>query len=69
MLKYLISRYKLDRGLIFKFSLKVILGILYSLTKDIKHFGFIKGEIVIINIEFSLYLDPLILKSRVYPIR
>ena len=41
----------------------------YSLAKDIKHFGFIRGEIVIINIEFSLYLDPLILKDRVYPVK
>ena len=69
MLKYLISRYKLDRGLILKFSLKVMLGIPYSLTKDIKHFGFIRGEMVIINTEFSLYLDPLILKGKVYPVR
>ena len=69
MLKHFIGRYKLDRGLILKLSLKVILSIPYSLTKDIKLFGFIRGEIVIINIEFSLYLDPLILKSRVYLIR
>ena len=45
------------------------LGIPYSLTKDIKHFGFIRGEIVIINTEFSSYLNPLILKGRVYPIK
>ena len=69
MLEYFISRYKFNRGLILKFSLKVILGIPYSLTKDIKYFGFIKGEIVVINIEFSLYLDPLILKGKVYPIK
>ena len=69
MLKYFISRCKLDRGLILKFSLKVMLGISYSLTKNVEHFGFIKGEIVIINAEFSLYLDPPILKSRVYPIK
>ena len=69
MLKYLIGRYKLDRGLILKFGLKVILGISCSPTKDIEHFGFIRGEMVIINTEFSLYLDPLILKGRVYPIR
>ena len=69
MLKYFINRYKLDRGLVLKLYLKIILGIPYSLTKDIKHFGFIKGEIVVINMEFSLYLDPLILKSRVYPIK
>ena len=69
MLEYFISRCKLDRGLVFKLSLKVTLGIPYSLTKDIKHFGFIKGEIVIINIEFSLYSNPLILKGRVYLVR
>ena len=69
MLEHLIGRYKLDRGLVFKFGLKVTLGIPYSLTKDIEYFGFIGGEMVIINVEFSLYLDPLILKSRVYPVR
>ena len=46
-----------------------MLGIPYSLTKDIEYFSFIGGEIVIINMEFSLYLNPLILKSRVYPIK
>ena len=68
-MEHFIGRYKLDRGLILKFSLKVTLGILYSLTKDVEHFGFIKGEIVIINIEFSLYSNPLILKGRVYLVR
>ena len=61
MLYYLINRYKLDRELIFELGLKVTLDIPYSLTKKAEHFGFIKREIVIINIEFSLYLDPLIL--------
>ena len=69
MLEHFISRCKLDRGLILKFGLKVTLGISCSLTKDIEHFGFIRGEMVIINAEFSLYLDPLILKSKVYPVR
>ena len=69
MLKHLISKYKLDRGLIFKLSLKVIIGIPYNLTKDVKHFGFIKGEIVIIDTEFSLYLNLLIFKDKVYPIK
>ena len=45
------------------------LGISYSLIKDIEHLGFFKEKIVIVNIEFSLYLNPLILKSRVYPVR
>ena len=69
MLEYLIGRCKLDRGLILKFGLKVTVGIPYSLTKDIEHFGFVGGEIVIINIEFSLYLNPPIFKSRVYPVK
>ena len=69
MLEHLISRCKSDRGLIFKLSLKVILGIPYSLTKNIEYFGFVGGEIVIINTEFSLYLNPLILKGRVYSVR
>ena len=69
MLYYLINRYKLDRGFIFKLGLKVPLGIPYSLAKEVEHFGFFRGEIVIINLEFSLYLDSPVLKGRVYPIR
>ena len=69
MLYYLINRYKADRRFVLKFSLKVTLGISYSLTKDIEHFGFFKKEIVIINMELSLYLNPPILKGRVYPVR
>ena len=46
-----------------------MLGIPYNLTKDIEYFGFIRGEMVIINTEFSLYLDPLILKGRIYPVK
>ena len=42
------------------------MGIFYSLIKDIEHLGFIKEKIVIVNVEFSLYLNPPILKSRVY---
>jgi hypothetical protein len=58
-----------DRRFILKFSLKVILSISYSLTKDIKHLGFFKKEIVVINTELSLYLNPPILKGRVYPVK
>jgi hypothetical protein len=45
------------------------LGIPSSLSKEIKYFGFFREEIVIVNVELSSYLDPLILKGRVYPIR
>jgi hypothetical protein len=69
MLYYLINRYKADRRFVLKFSLKVILGISCSSTKDIEHLGFFKEEMVIINTELSLYLNPLILKGRVYPVR
>jgi hypothetical protein len=69
MLYYFINKYKADRRFILKFRLKVILDISYSLTKDIEHLGFFKKEMVVINTELSLYLNPLILKSRVYPIR
>jgi hypothetical protein len=69
MLYYLINRYKADRRFILEFSLKVTLGIFYSLIKDIKHLGFFKEEIVIINTELSLYLNPPILKGRVYPVK
>ena len=47
----------------------MLLGVPYSLTKDIEHFNFFRKEMVIINAELSLYLDPPILKGRVYPVR
>ena len=69
MLYYLINRYKPNRRLILKLSLEVSLGVSNGLTKEVEHFSFFRGEIVIVNTELSLYLDPLILKGRVYPIR
>ena len=69
MLYYLINRYKLDRGVILKLSLKVLLGVLSGLTKEVEYFSFFRKEIVIVNIELFLYLNPLILKGRVYPVR
>jgi hypothetical protein len=69
MLYHFTNRYKVDRRFVLKFSLKVILGIFCSLTKDIEHLGFFKKEMVIINIELSLYLNPPIFKSRVYPVK
>jgi len=69
VLYYLINRYKLDRGLILKLSLKVPLGVPSGLTKEVEHFSFFRKEIVIVNTELSLYLNPLILKGRVYLIR
>ena len=69
MLQYLINRYKLDRRVILKLSLKVILGVPYSSAKEVEHFSLFRGEIVVVNLEFSLNLDPLVLKGRVYPIR
>jgi hypothetical protein len=69
VLYYLINRYKLDRGIILKLSLKVPLGVPCSLTKEVEYFSFFRKEIVIVNVELSLYLNPLILEGRVYPIR
>jgi len=69
VLYYLINRYKLDREVILKLSLKVPLGVPSSLTKEVKHFSFFKKEIVIVNTELSLYLNPLIFKGRVYFVR
>jgi len=66
---YLVNRYKLDRGIVLELSLKVLLGVPYGSTKEVEHFSFFRKEIVIVNAEFSLYLNPLILKGRVYPIR
>jgi len=36
-----------------KLSLKVTLGITYSLIEKVEHFSFFRGEIVIIKAEFS----------------
>jgi len=69
VLQYLINRYKLDRRVIFKLGLKVTLGVPHSSAKEVEHFGLFGGEMVVVDLEFSLYLDPLVLKGRVYPIR
>jgi len=66
---YLINRHKSDRGIVLKLSLKVPLGVPSSLTKEAEYFSFFKKEIVIVNAELSLYLNPLILKGRVYSVR
>ena len=66
---YLINRYKLDGGIVLKLGLKVPLGVPCGLTKEVEHFSFFGKEIVIVNAELSLYLNPLILKGRVYPVR
>ena len=66
MLYYLINRYKLNRGIVLKLGLKELLGIPYNLTKEVKHFGFFRKEIIMVNTELSLYLNPPILKGRVY---
>jgi len=66
---YLINRYKLDREVVLKLSLKVPLGVPSGLTKEVEHFSFFRKEIVIVNAKLSLYLNPLILKGRVYPVR
>jgi hypothetical protein len=66
---YLVNRYKLDRRVIFKLGLKVPLGVPSGLTKEVEYFSFFGKEVVIVNTELSLYLNPPILKGRVYPIR
>jgi len=58
----------LDRRVIFKLGLKVTLGVPYGLAKKVEYFGLFRGEIVVVNLEFSLYLNPLVLKGRVYSI-
>ena len=68
MLYYLVNRYKLDRGIVLKLGLKVLLGVPSSLTKEVEYFSFFGKEVVIVNVELSLYLNPPILKGRVYPI-
>jgi hypothetical protein len=69
VLYYFINRYKLNRGLVFKLSLQVPLSVPYSLTKEVEYFYFFRKEMVIVNAELSLYLNPLVFKGRVYPIR
>jgi len=69
VLYYLINRYKLNREVVLKLGLKVPLGVPYSSTKEVEYFSFFRKEIVIVNAELSLYLNPIILKGRVYPIR
>jgi len=66
---YLVNRCKLDRGIVLELGLKVPLGVPCGLTKEVKYFGFFGKEMVIVNTELSLYLNPLILKGRVYLIR
>ena len=65
---YLVNRYKSDRGLILKLSLKVPLSVPRSSTKEVEHFGFFGKEIVVVNTELSSYLNPPIFKGRVYPV-
>jgi len=69
VLYYLVNRYKLDREVVLKLGLKVPLGVPSGLTKEVEHFGFFKKKIFIVNAELSLYLNPPILKGRVYSIR
>ena len=69
MLYYLINRYKSDRGVVLKLGLQVPLSITRSSTKEVEHFGFFGKEIVVVNAELSLYLNPPVLKGRVYPVR
>ena len=59
----------MDRGIVLKLGLKVLLGVPCSSTKEVEYFSFFRKEIVIVNAELSSYLDPLILKGRVYPVR
>jgi hypothetical protein len=66
---YLINRCNLDRGLVLKLGLKILLGVPCGSTKEVEYFSFFRKEIVIVNAELSSYLNPLILKYRVYPIR
>jgi len=69
VLYYLINKCKLDRGVVLKLGLKVPLGVPSGSTKEVEYFGFFKKEMVMVNTELSLYLNPLILKGRVYPVR
>ena len=69
MLYYLVNQYKLNRGIVLELGLKVPLGVPSDSTKKVEHFSFFRKEMVIVNAELSLYLNPLILKGRIYPVR
>ena len=47
----------------------MLLGVPYSLAKEVEYFSFFRGEVVIINLEFSLYLDSPVFEGKVYPIK
>ena len=66
---HLINRCKLDRGIVLELGLKVPLGVPSGSAKEVEYFSFFRKEIVMVNAELSLYLNPLIFKSRVYFIR
>ena len=66
---YLVNRYKSDRGLVLELGLKVPLSVPRGSAKEVEHFSFFGKEIVVVNAELSLYLNPPILKGRVYPVR
>ena len=66
---YLINRCKSDRGLVLKLGLKVPLSVPYGLTKEVEHFSFFRKEMVVVNTELSLYLNPPIFKGGVYPVK
>jgi len=66
VLQHLINRYKLDRRVIFKLGLKVTLGVPRGSAKEVEHFGLFGGEMVVVDLEFSSYLDPPVLKGRVF---
>ena len=68
MLYYLVNRCKLDRGIVLELGLKVPLGVPCGSTKEVEHFSFFGKEMVIVNAELSSYLNPPILKGRVYPV-
>ena len=46
-----------------------MLGVPHSSAKEVEHFGLFRGEMVVVNLEFSLNLDPPVLKGKIYPIR
>ena len=65
ILQHFANKYKLGKEVILKLSLKVTLCTSSNLTKEVEYFSFFREEIVIINAELFLYLNPLIFKNRV----
>ena len=66
MLYHFVNGYKLNRRIILKLSLEVLLGVFCSSTKDIEHFSFFRKEMVIVNVELFVTVRANEVQGTVY---